>query len=156
MAAPVNALHYAGVFLLAYGYYIADLKGAIGVKGNTCEEISQSVLQSEADDYAKDGGRGENCTELYVVVERFEDEDEKNSEYYERKDVANQGGCFVAAANAKRKVKDGRIDDPHAEVSKQSPEYERRDPKPIRFWMGGLLSLALCRPARTPGQGREV
>ena len=142
-AAQVDALLFAS---LARGGVrlkdVTDLEGTVCVQGNTGEEISQRVLQGKAYDYAEDRGRGENCTELHVGVERFEDEDEKNSECYQRKDVTNQGGRFVTAAKAKGEVKNGRVDHAHAEVSKHGPKDQRRDLEDIRMWMPRLKAVS--------------
>jgi hypothetical protein len=71
---PVNTLDHSGVLLWTDYDNVAHLEGTVGVQGNAGEEISQRVLQREADDYAKNGRGGEKGAEIYLFVNVIEDQ----------------------------------------------------------------------------------
>src|SRR5258707_1228417 len=93
---PGNALDHAGVLLWTYNNYVADLERAIRVERDPGKEISQSILQSETDDDTKNGGRGKQGPKINLGVNVIEGQNEQDSEGHQRKDISNQGGCFIA------------------------------------------------------------
>ena len=70
--APGDAFNYACQLLLAENDYIADLKGTIGVQGNSGEEVAQRILQRKTNDHAEDRRGGEERAEINFVVELLE------------------------------------------------------------------------------------
>ena len=126
--APINALDDSGVFLLTHDDHVPDLKWTVCVQGDAGEEISQCVLQRQADDHAKDCRGREERAEINFAVNVLEDQNKKNCERNHRKDVAHQSGSFVAAANPKYKIKGDAIQRAHAEEGENGPQDELGNP----------------------------
>ena len=115
---PGDFFNYAGMPVHTYRYYVAYLKGSIGLERYSREEVSQRVLQRQAQDYTEDCRGGEDRSKIRIRKYERKDEKEQRGKRNDREDVADQRRRFKSAPKTKDEPKNQRVEGTHHEVSK--------------------------------------